>query len=259
MLAAHVYERIYKVGLRGGTIVEVGTAMGAATVALALGLKASGKPGHVFSFDPMTGGPRRSINTTPERLGRIEENLSRYGVRDFVTVTPRDLYDGFSALPKDEKISVLMLDADGRIDRDLATLRGRLAADCFLIIDDVADLVRVKRHNKTYRVDSKMRLSWLLTNMLIEKGRLSPGERLINTYFGASIGEGPIISPGEALEVYRELVFQSAPANLLQRMKNSAIHWLEALGPDITAKLRKGYRGVKYRDGRTENLERKTI
>lgn len=248
MLSPQVYARVHDTARRGGLIVEVGTALGAATVALALGLKSAGVPGHVYTFDPMTGGPRRSVKSPEQRIARIEESLARYGVSDLVTITPRDLASGLEVLPAGQPISVLMLDADGRIDRDLETLQGRLATDCALIIDDVADRVRVKRQGSTYRIDSKMRLSWLLTNMLIDAGKLSPGQRLVDTYFGELITDPDrIIDPHEALAIYRQLVFQSASANRLQRLRAHLIDWGQDLAPDFAARCRRVYRRAKSR------------
>lgn len=249
MLAPQVYARIYETAQRGGLIVEVGTALGAATVALALGLKHSGRPGHVFTFDPMTGGPRRSVGSAEKRIARIRHNLAHYGVADLVTITPRDLPSGLSALPDGQVVSVLMLDADGRIDRDLETLHGRLAHDCSLIIDDVADLVRVKRRGAVYRIDSKMRLSWLLTNKLIASGSVSAGQQLVDTYFGQLTGkQARVIEPADALEAYRQLVFQNASANRLQRLRSHVLEWWQDLSPDFVAKCRRAYHRIKYRD-----------
>lgn len=248
MLSPQVYARVHATAQRGGQIVEVGTALGAATVALALGLKNSGKPGHVFTFDPMTGGPRRCVNSPVQRIARIKANLHYYGVSELVTITPHDLASGLSVLPTGEPISVLMLDADGRIDRDLDTLEGRLAGDCALIIDDVADLVRVKRRGTTYRIDSKMRLSWLLTNMLIASGKFSPGQRVVDTYFGELIADPHgIIDPHEALAIYRQLVFQSASASRLNRLRSHLIDWGQDFAPDFAAQCRRVYRRAKNR------------
>ncbi|WP_395336011.1 class I SAM-dependent methyltransferase [Novosphingobium sp. BL-8H] len=253
MLSPQVYARVYETAQRGGVIVEVGTALGAATVALALGLQSSGKPGHVFTFDPMTGGPRRSIKTAEQRIARIEKSLAHYGVADRVTITPQDLVSGLAALPKGEDVSVLMLDADGRIDRDLQVLHGRCASDCSMIIDDVADRVRVKRRGATYRIDSKMRLSWLLTNMLISSGKLSSGQRLVDTYFGELTCDPlQIIEPGDALAVYRQLVFQSASANRIQRLRSRVLEWGQDLAPDLAARCRRVYRHVKYGPAHSE-------
>ncbi|TCM22085.1 methyltransferase family protein [Novosphingobium sp. PhB165] len=248
MLAPAVYARIYETAQRGGQIVEVGTAMGAATVALALGLRHSGKSGHVFTFDPMTGGPRRSLNSPGKRIARIEANLARYGVQDLVTVTPSDLRSGLSVLPDDQTVSVLMLDADGRIDRDLETLEQRLAPGCSMIIDDIADQVRVKRQGATYRIDSKMRLSWLLFNKLTESGKLSAGQQLVDTYFGEVIADAnSIIDRDDTLEAYRQLVFQTASTNRLQRLRSYLLEQGQEVAPDFVAKCRRFYRRIKYR------------
>jgi len=247
MLPPTVYQKIYETGRTGGVIVEVGTALGAATVALAMGLKDSGSAGHVYSFDPMTGGPRRSISTASDRLARVQANLAHYGVLDRATVVPLALADGIAALPEGANIDVLMLDADGRIDRDLILLKERMAPGCLLIIDDVADKVRVKPRGNVYSVDSKMRLSYLLVEFLKRGNVITTGQQLKDTYFGVWQGDAHgILTASPLLDVYRELTFQKSSRNRSAQLRAFLVRHLTQLAPNVAAIGRRRYRERKY-------------
>lgn len=240
MLSPAVYERIYRTARRGGIIVEVGTALGAGTAALALGLKDSHRPGRVYSFDPMAGGPRQKhISGAARRTHHVRSNLAHFGVDHLVELVAATLPDGLNALPADEPVSVLMLDADGRIDRDLLALEGRIEPGAPIIIDDYADKVRIRRGNASQlHVDGKMRLTYLLVNRLIEKRYLGAGDVVGNTWFGEKLAGGGIIPLADMLEVYREMVFTKAEHSFLDVYRRKAILTLERFNPHMLQRLR---------------------
>lgn len=240
MLSPAAYRRIYESARMGGLIVEVGTGLGAGTVALALGLKDSGKSGRVISFDPMQGGPRRQINGTHQRLEHIRDNLRHFGVEDLVDLVPAAMPEGAAALPSDTPISVLMLDADGRIDRDLLVLYQRLLPGATLIIDDCVDKVRLRKAGmSTYRVDAKMRLVYLLVEWLERQGFLIPEGQVKDTRFAHKpFGVTKQLDPAEILEVYRKLVFTTASFSPLQASRHRLIRLLEACSPHLLQQLR---------------------
>ena len=247
MLAPQTYRKIYEMGLTGGLIVEVGTAMGAATAALAMGLKDSGKPGRIYTFDPMSGGPRQHITDIDARVDRIRNNLAKYDVADLVEIVPLDLKSGLHILPTDQQIEVLMLDADGRIDRDLNLLNDRILEDCMLIIDDVADKVKVFRKNGAMRVDSKLRLSYLLVDMLKKKGFITDGQLIAHTYFGQSLNLRNFKESDSAvIAVYRELVFQDTHMPLFESIRKTSMRNIQSYAPDLAAKMRRVYRSMKH-------------
>ncbi|MDD1450838.1 class I SAM-dependent methyltransferase [Sphingomonas sp. H160509] len=247
MLPPTVYQKIYEVGQRGGMIVEIGTALGAGTVALALGLKDSGLPGHVYTFDPMLGGPRRQISAADDRVAHIQDSLAHYGVLDRVTIIPRALTDGIALLPTDQEVNVLMIDADGRIDRDLILLKDRLSADCQLIIDDVDDQVRVRGSGARYFVDSKMRLSFLLVGFLQRANVISTGHQIKDTYFGAWLGDpNAVLSPSPVLDVYRDMIFQHASRDHFKQWRSDVIWRLGERFPKAIGSLRKMYRQRQF-------------
>lgn len=237
MLSPAAYRAVYEAGRRGGLIVEVGTALGAGTAALASGLRDSGLPGRVISFDPMEGGPRRQISTVQARVAHVRGNLEHFGVGDLVDIVPSTLPKGLDRLPAGDPVSVLMLDADGRLDRDLLAIFDRLAPDCAIIIDDLADKVRLKRAGVfSYSIDSKMRLAFSLVRILKEDDAITPGSMIKETYFGAK-GAGRV-DPLRMLEGYRDLVFTTARLTPVGMVRRFAVRRLEALAPGLLQRLR---------------------
>jgi hypothetical protein len=246
MLPPAVYKKIYEIARTGGLIIEVGTALGAATVALALGLRDSGKPGRVVTFDPMTGGPMRSLSNPERRADVVRSNLDYFEAADCVDIVTKTLPEGVFALGKDEPISVLMLDADGRIDRDLLTVRSRLRTGTKLIIDDDSDLLRLFRLEGTnLSVDQKMRLVHLLVERFKRDRIISVGEHIKDTYFGEVLSDAPNIGANSLLEEYRKLVFGQASWKYWARLRQSLLDGLERTAPTFLQNARVIYRNAK--------------
>ena len=232
MLPPAVYRKIYEFGEAGGLIVEVGTALGAGTTALALGLRASGRPGRVVTFDPMTGGPMRQVSDPSARAGLIRSNLQHFSVADLVEVNTDTLQAGVGSLGNGEPISVLMIDADGRIDRDLLTAAPGLRRGTKLIIDDIGDELRLtERTGSRLKVDQKMRLAYLLLAKFKRLGIISDGMLIKETYFGEVLESEPDIPLDYVLEAYRELVFGYTHWRYTERMRRSMLKWMERLAP----------------------------
>jgi len=215
MLRASVYRAIYEAGYQcgGGTLVEVGTAHAAGTISLALGMQASGHQGSIYTFDKIAGGSRDAFGDIETNRRIIEGNLAHFGVSHLVKLCIGDVADNVDKVPAHAPINLLMLDADGRIDRDFQFFFKRLAAGAPVIIDDVVEVVRVNRLNrKRYKVDSKMKLSFLLLRHFIHQGLITPGRVIGATYFGhAPDPAAKDVDLEGILAVYRELVFSEAP------------------------------------------------
>jgi predicted O-methyltransferase YrrM len=239
MLAPAVYQKLYQAALSGGTIVEVGTGLGAGTVALALGLRDSCLPGRVFTFDPMLGGPRRALTGVENRVTQVRSNLAAFGVESLVEIIPLTLADGLGRILASEQISVLMLDADGRIDRDILLLETRIAMGAKIIIDDNVDLVRLsKASGFGYRVDAKMRLTFLLLEWLRKEQFITTGETIGNTLFAERTAESRPLSLSGALEAYRQLVFTNARHTPAMALRRDLVNILERSTPALLQQLR---------------------
>jgi glycosyltransferase involved in cell wall biosynthesis len=212
MLAIEVYRKLFDIGLNsdGGTYVEVGTAHGAATVALALGGIESQRPFHIYTVDPFSGkySSRTKCGGVHENIAFVNAQFEKFGVSKCITVVAgcsQDLVD----LHVISDIKILILDADGRIDRDLAVLIERMSSDCKIIIDDIDDVVYTSSIKGGVLVDQKHRISHLLTERLLAEGVLRQEGVLHNTAFFTA---GDKRATREeifriALPAYRELVF----------------------------------------------------
>lgn len=244
MLSPAIYQHIYETALisEGGLMVEVGTAHGAATVALALGLRDSGRSGRVVTF----GRGRSEI---------VKRNLRDFGVEHLVEVVTGDVGETASAVLPDAKISVLMLDADGRIDRDFVEFFNRVVPHGTIIIDDCVDVVQLHRTGfSSMGIDAKMRLTYLLLSYFKSKGIISMGCQLRHTYFGEKLCNSPYeFELAEILEIYRQLIFTSAKVTAPQGLRRVGLRLIKALSPALAQRLR-----VQYRSYR-ENFELNTI
>ncbi len=224
MLPVRTYERIYQRTLeaKDGIIVEVGTAHAAATVCMALALKDSGRAGRVYTFEKIFGGTREAFGGVTENERIIRGNLDAFGVGDYVELIIGDVRDEAHRVPTDEPISVLFLDADGRIDRDFNLFFDRVSLGGQIFIDDVRDEARVFMNGigaATARLtlDQKHRISDLLLKIFLKHRLVGEGD-----YVGPDTWTGPkaadtlsSIDPEEIIEAYRTLVFADAELSLV--------------------------------------------
>jgi predicted O-methyltransferase YrrM len=223
MLALDVYERLYDIGskLGSGLFLEVGTAHGAATISLALGAKSAGSDFKIITVDPFGG-----IFSSRTRYGSVEDNIKivrnnfvHFDVDSYVTVIA-----GTSAnLIRDERVSgvkFLMVDADGRIDRDLALLFPILSDDATIVLDDIDGAVFSTHINNRPMLDQKHRIANLLVDEFLKSGILREPERLGDTGFYKKGVARPEEIERLSLSAYRELVFsEMPPATLSQFIK----------------------------------------
>jgi predicted O-methyltransferase YrrM len=207
MLPLAVYRRIYETAAKrdGGTFVEIGTSQGAATIAMALGARAAGKPFRIYSVDEFIVGSRPHGRSPEEKLGVVRRGCEAFGVADAIDTVIGSSAD-LAALPA---IDLLLIDADGRIDRDFALLHGRLAADAVVIVDDIDPATYVGLRQGRLSFDQKHRATHLLLERFVAAGLLVADAPSGQTGW---YRKGPVpLSPGEiellALPAYRELVF----------------------------------------------------
>ena len=212
MLPLEVYERLYELAYHseGGTFVEIGTAHGAATIALALGAKEGGHAFRIYTVDPFGGkySSRSAFGTVDDNVAFVREQFDKFGVAEYIEI----VVGNSSALLRDhdvKDIKLLFLDADGRIDRDLANLYNRLSEGCNIAIDDIDDHVHAIELNGISLLDQKHRLGALLVKRFIAHDLLSPESTVQATGFfkkgKADAASDEILLAG--LPAYRELVF----------------------------------------------------
>jgi predicted O-methyltransferase YrrM len=245
MLAPAIYRRLYETAFSApdGFVVEIGTAMGAATVSLALGLQDAGKRGRVITVD--RGVPRAGGGNPAIYRDRVKANLRHFGVEDRVELFAGEAADAVKVVPASAPISVLMIDADGAIDRDLRTFFDRVIPGGDIVIDDCLDVVRLHRSGLfAVRVDAKMRLTHLLLSYFKQKGLLSEGMQIKDTYFGKKLLElsQTDISTDAILDIYRRMTFSSGRLVPAFADRTVIVRLMNLISPDLTQRLRVRHR-----------------
>ncbi|WP_164103342.1 class I SAM-dependent methyltransferase [Candidatus Laterigemmans baculatus] len=216
MLSREVYDALFDTAkvFGGGQIVEVGTAHGAATIALGLGAAAAGTAADILTVDKMGGefSTRRRYGT-PEQNSEIAlRNFQAAKLESRVELFVGGLEDLELARGVPESIDLLMLDADGRIDRDLLILYPKIAADAPIIIDDCDENVFFgETPEGTLYLDLKHSITAKLIRTFCDGQFLLLDRTVKDTAF---CRKGPRkYDPEEmaerTLEAYRELVFHS--------------------------------------------------
>lgn len=227
MLAPQVYERFYQTAkIAGpGIIVEVGAAHAAGTVALALGARAGPAAQKVFSFEKLVGGSREKFGGPEANVAIIERNLATFGASQCVQMIYAASDHGKNALPADVPIAMMVLDADGAIDRDFGLFLDRMPPGAPIIIDDYRDKIRVWANRGGYgRVDCKHKLTKELVDFYEAAGAIRRVELINDTWFGEKSGKfvGPIASL-DPLEVYRSIIICNTDINLVTEKKRGLL------------------------------------
>ena len=240
MLPMPVYDELFKQASEapGANFVEVGTAHGAATIALALGAATHPTPAKIWTIDKLGGkfSSRSKYGSAGENRRIVLENFCRAGVEKMIELFVGSP-DEFVVAPLcPERIDLLLLDADGRIDRDLIYFYSRMRASDPIIIDDVdAEIFLGRNYEGIPYIDLKHRITSQLLAAYEAAGFIRVVKRLENTAFcqrGEREYDKSALSQ-IALECYRELVFADTRDEFWQELAS----WSEnAL--DVRAALR---------------------
>jgi predicted O-methyltransferase YrrM len=220
MLPLPVYGELFNQALdaAGTNFVEVGTAHGAATISLALGAATRRIPTKIWTIDKLGGkfSSRSKFGSVEENRRVVLENFRRAGVDEMIELFVGSPDDFILAGRCPECVDLLLLDADGRIDRDLMHFYSRMRPGGPIIIDDVNTQIYLGRdHEGVPYIDLKHRIASLLLAAYEEAGFIRVMKRLEYTAF-CQRGEREYNSSAFsqiALSCYRELVFADTPDN----------------------------------------------
>lgn len=204
-----VYRRLYDsaAACGGGTIVEIGTFRGAATIALALGARSAETDFRIVTADllrPDCGLEGDSVEQKRAALGRT---LEEFGVEHRVRFIHGPAASVVAeADPRD--IRLLLLDGGGSIEEDFAQLWDRLAPAAAIVIDDIDGRISVQRVRGAALANQKHRISKLLAERFTAAGMLVEEARVESTGWYRKGRAAP--APDEirlmALPAYRQIV-----------------------------------------------------
>lgn len=146
-LSTETYAALYEAGAKSspGNILEIGAATGAGTIALALGLKETGKDSLITAIEKGYASDSLKYGNDIERNAwEIDRNLTAYSVDNYVRLLMGRVKDVYQDVPK-ELVGIL-IDADGALDRDLSFFHNRLMPGSFVILDDYEN--RIREHER---------------------------------------------------------------------------------------------------------------
>jgi len=141
MLDIDVLVLIYHMAkVSQGAILEIGSFLGASTIAAGLGMRDSGKPRKFISIEP--GGRLKDHRLATKDIFRdLKRNLARAELLDGVTLINGSSFDETAISTVKQSIGpgevdVFVFDADANVRRDIDCYGDRLADRCWVVIDD---------------------------------------------------------------------------------------------------------------------------
>ena len=190
MLSPRVYATIYRrvVEAPDNDVVEIGSGRGAGTVVIARALKASGKQSKVIAVEKFEGGSNIGFGSKDENLARIHNIFDEFGVSDRIEIFPEyltaDNVGRLGNLIGTERLSCVVIDADGRLDIYLPALWPYLSDGCVIILDDYRENYSFREKSAQYPLGhTKELLCFRLVNKLVELGHLQVDELIDATIF----------------------------------------------------------------------------
>jgi predicted O-methyltransferase YrrM len=141
MLDIDVLVLIYHMAkVSQGAILEIGSFLGASTIAAGLGMRDSGKPRKFFSIEP--GGRLKDHRLATKDIFRdLQRNLARADLLDAVTLINGSSFDenAISTVRQNlgpGEVGLFIFDADANVRRDIDCYGDLLADRCWVVIDD---------------------------------------------------------------------------------------------------------------------------
>jgi predicted O-methyltransferase YrrM len=123
-----------------GDVLEIGPYLGGSTIVAALGVRESGNPRKIISIE--LGGKCVHPRLPSKNILRdLRKNLTKRGVVDLITLIEGYSADGKTAAAVRERLrpggtSLLIIDADGNVKRDVDLYQDLLTEGCWVVIDD---------------------------------------------------------------------------------------------------------------------------
>jgi len=210
MLRGEIYSKLYSYAfdINAGNIIEVGSAHGAGTVSLALGVKESGGSATVVGVEKGEGGSRSRYGSKEDNISTLASNVEKYDVEDYVDLVDRRLNveDGLPAdITERVPFSLVVLDADGRLNRDFKLLYEHILPGSVIVIDDYAPMREYREPTERRPAGGGKHYRTLTyANHLLDEGYLNKYATFDGTLIATKPPESPDISDLNGLRTIRE-------------------------------------------------------
>ncbi len=176
MLEWRTYRRIYRELSKRPDLdaVEIGAARGAGSVAAAWSYRDLKRKGALIVVEKLDRGSRTGDGSYEQNRHSIEQVFEHFNVADHIRLFPHHLTlkNGPEAvsLIRTGRLSSLIHDADGRLERDFSLFWPLLIDDAFIMVDDYEEIVEKKSGANGVFYLSKKLLTYRLLNKLADWG-----------------------------------------------------------------------------------------
>ncbi len=191
MLSPAIYEKIYNEtkSLPDYDIIEVGAALGASSISIALALKDTNKNSNVIVIEKCEGGTRVDVGNYNDNYKVLTDNLCKFKIDNKVKLFPHELTindaEKINKMISTPRLAALFHDADGRIDRDFFLFWEKLIDGGLIVIDDYEkDGKYLKISDKYPYGGMKCVTTFRLVNQFVDWGLIKITQILGNTVFG---------------------------------------------------------------------------
>lgn len=179
------YQLMYKYALNApsGCIVDIGPAQGGSTICFAHAKMKNKNLGMIYSIDKYRGSSAlydyEDIN---KNVRKLKQNLALYGLED-LSVPLVYGRDDIHSILEGKKISVLFIDADGAIDRDMESYINNVVEGGIIIIDDYELKINVQAATRYLKWRTKNQInSFLVENEVKDLLMFTPLGKHYTTY-----------------------------------------------------------------------------
>lgn len=211
MLPQEVYEEISHRAetAQKGNMIEIGASHGGATIHLAEGIRKSNKNSILFSIEKGERGSMVNYGTKEENIKILKDNLKYFNYEKYVKIIPKKVGPGIIDTEKEGPFSLILIDADGCIDRDFRLFYNSLIPGADIIIDDYKDIKKITKTTNPINVLGKKYSTYLFVNYFLEKGLLKREKLIYNTIFfkkPRDIKEPVIFNEEEILKIKKKII-----------------------------------------------------
>jgi predicted O-methyltransferase YrrM len=191
LMSPFVYKKMYELvyGLSDLDIIEVGGGAGAGSIAIASAMKDANKKSNLIVIEKCEGGSRAAFGDYQTNLNLINYNFKRFGVENIITLFPNTLSYGnrteVICLIRTDNIAAMILDADGRIDRDFFLFWPFLNTGGIIIIDDYENCSKCLSISDNHLPTIKKKImTYRLLNQIMKWGLFEMSSKVGKTVFG---------------------------------------------------------------------------